>query len=285
MSDLLVFTCHFNPCRFRRPLENYHRFREALDRDDILRTVEVSFDGHFEIPDAIHIEAGPKNKLWQKERLVNWMTERFKPAVYAWVDADLLFPNNYWPEAAAELLEETPIVQLFSGIIFQDRDGFPEIFRNSMVAHRLRNGKKRATTSPGGAWMARRDVLPRIPFEENIIGGGDDAFARCLFGDWEPIVPRMGTRWLRRYLIESVPLFRSLRGRVGYYDQTLTHLWHGSKDNRQYGTRHNILIENDFDPAEDIRIGSSGLWEWASDKPALHHGVRQYFEARKEDND
>jgi hypothetical protein len=280
--ELLLATCHYNPCGYRRPLENYWRFRKALGRDDILRTVEVSFNGRFEISDALHVEANPTQVMWQKERCLNLLVERFDPDVYAWLDADLLFSGPDWPEKALVRMGETPVLQLFSGIVMQDETGFPESFRHSIVAHRLsRTGQ--ALTSPGGAWMARRDVLPKIPFDDNIVGGGDDAFARALLGDWEAMVPRMPGPWLRRYLQESVPLYRSLRGRTGYHNQTVTHLWHGRKEDRQYVERHRILAENGFDPAEDVRIAKNGLWEWASDKPALHDAVKRYFEGRAED--
>ena len=33
----------------------------------------------------------------------------------------------------------------------------------------------------------------------------------------------------------------------------------------------------------DIARDPDGMWQWASEKPAFHRAVRQYFEQRKED--
>jgi hypothetical protein len=61
-------------------------------------------------------------------------------------------------------------------------------------------------------------------------------------------------------------------------------VWHGSWKNRNYTNRHKGLMEFDFDPSVDIRVGAGGCWEWSSDKPAMHAWVADYFANRREDD-
>ena len=76
-----------------------------------------------------------------------------------------------------------------------------------------------------------------------------------------------------------------MRGRVGFADQTVFHLWHGRLSKRAYGDRYNGFDRFEFDPYKDIRLAGNGCWSWATDKPEMHAHVRQYFAGREEDED
>jgi hypothetical protein len=62
-------------------------------------------------------------------------------------------------------------------------------------------------------------------------------------------------------------------------------LWHGTIENRRYAQRNKELYRLGFDPKNDIRISSTGAWEWASEKPELHAWARRYFVERDEDGE
>lgn len=68
-TDMAVVTAFFNPCGYANLRRNYSEFRRHLGVP--LRTIELSFNGTFEISDALHVNGGPANLLWQKERLLN----------------------------------------------------------------------------------------------------------------------------------------------------------------------------------------------------------------------
>ena len=85
-------------------------------------------------------------------------------------------------------------------------------------------------------------------------------------------------RWTRK-------LHEEVRGRLSFTPGRLLHLWHGTIENRRYAQRNKELRELAFDPDTDIRIGNTGCWEWASERPDLHAWARRYFEERKEDDD
>jgi hypothetical protein len=61
----------------------------------------------------------------------------------------------------------------------------------------------------------------------------------------------------------------------------------GPRDMRREELAHierlDLLRNEKFNPDQDIATGPDGIWEWATDKPALHAAVRNYFDERQED--
>lgn len=283
-TRLAVITCHFNPCGYRRPIANYWRFRENLPSDLPLYTVELSFTGDFEIDDSIKIHGGPENVLWQKERLLNVALSHV-PREYdaiAWVDADLLFDSPHWPTHTLEMLGQVYVGQLFERAIDLDEHGNAEKLSKSSAARRREHTS--GYTKPGYAWAARRSLLDRGGFfDSNIIGGGDVQMLAAWRGDSAGWMTRDWTTGRLADYHDWASRQQVTRGRVGYIPGTITHLWHGSRDNRQYIERESILVENQFDPLVDLAIDVNGLWRWASDKPDLHQRVADYFQSRRED--
>jgi hypothetical protein len=283
-ARLAVVTCHFNPCGYSRPRENYHRFREAL-RGARLFTIEASFDGQFHLPSDWRVLATALNLMWQKEALLNAAMARL-PGQYdqvAWIDADLLFQNPAWAEETSHLLEQFPVVQLFENCHYADACGV--LTDRLPSAMRKRRARLLGHGAPGGAWAARREFLARHGlYARNIVGGGDQVFVDGLFGQrnsaWcRRSSPRLVADW-RRW---QQRVFAEVRGRVGLTPGDVIHLYHGTRQNRRYAERTKILFESDFDPVRDIRIGANGLLEWASEKPALHRALHDYFADRRED--
>ena len=72
-TDLWVITCFFNPEGYQSRLDNYHIFRQLLDRSGIgCLTVECVFgDRPFVLPEAGTLQVRSHAVLWQKERLLN----------------------------------------------------------------------------------------------------------------------------------------------------------------------------------------------------------------------
>jgi len=86
---------------------------------------------------------------------------------------------------------------------------------------------------------------------------------------------------LREY---TVKVFQALKGNIGYIDNHAVHHWHGSKNHRAYGTRWQILRDNQFDPFTDIYRDWQGVWQLTGNKPKLRDDIRRYFLSRSEDN-
>ena len=89
-----AITSYFNPVGFKRRLSNYRVFRANLAVP--LVTVELSFDGRFELTDDdadILIQLSGGAVLWQKERLLNIAIQSVPKNAknIAWLDCDVIF--------------------------------------------------------------------------------------------------------------------------------------------------------------------------------------------------
>jgi hypothetical protein len=276
--------CFFNPMKYKRPLENWHRFKEEL-RDDLpLYSIELSFDGEFQTDSTWRIRGNIQDHLmWQKERLLNLAIERV-PKQYdaiAWLDCDILFLNERWVEETEEVLDEKPIAQLFDTVVMLD-ERFRPTRRNWGIGSALFNQLDANRGHPGYAWAARREVLPLL--DDHILGCGDVLMAYAWLGQWEGwLRTMMNESWYREYLKWAVPQYEKIQGNVGYVSGDVFHLWHGTWANRKYCGKWKYLTSYDYKPCCDIKLDSNGLWTWASDKTDMHASVRHHFKERRED--
>jgi hypothetical protein len=155
----------------------------------------------------------------------------------------------------------------------------------------------------GLGWAARSEVLAQVGlYDAAVVGGGDKLiFAASTVGvegsDWahsilastRPPCPRCGPvgaapKYVEHYLAWSREWARAVRGRVGFADQTLRSLYHGSRHDRRYLERRDTLLRHAFDPQLDLALESSGCWRWGSHKVDLHLEVWNYLFERREDS-
>jgi hypothetical protein len=121
-----------------------------------------------------------------------------------------------------------------------------------------------------------------------VLGGADSIFAFSMLGHAEAgIVRSVMTAWFNDRQFDDVSrwmqrFYQDVQASVGYTNGPVVHLWHGTKQNRQYGSRQAILKESGFDPLSDIAIDQNGCWQWNSQKTELHRKVAEYFQSRKE---
>jgi hypothetical protein len=76
---------------------------------------------------------------------------------------------------------------------------------------------------------------------------------------------------------------KAKKPRLDYLPIDIWHLWHGSLKNRAYMDRHDIILEFDYDPINDIVLYGN-VYEWANrHKKGMHDAIKGYFHSRKED--
>ena len=207
-------TSYYNPARYKRKLKNYRVFRAKLTTP--LVTVELSFDGHFELTkdDAdVVIQISGGALLWQKERLLN-LAIKYVPAdvsTIAWLDCDVMFERPDWMQETHKCLKTAHVVQPFSEVIDlnpMDQEtpvlhrGAPRSVKGLV---RLISEKTRleatsflathafsATTRVWGgglAWAARREILEKYGlYDAMIAGAGDRAMAYAMFGQFDALM-------------------------------------------------------------------------------------------------
>lgn len=306
---LWAITSYFNPVGYTRRVANYRLFRKHLAVP--LVTVELSFNGRFELRKEdtdILVQIRGTHVMWQKERLLNIGIERVPSACdkIAWLDCDIIFGNDEWVELANRALDEFSLVHLFQERHDLPRDTKPDQLSSWEIPPTsqsviYKKAKREATpedlflsnaplerrTTAGLAWASRRDVLERHGlYDACILGGGDRAILCAALGkfDYGARALLMNPRRIEHYSLWAHPYFEAVRGRVGYIQGRIFHLWHGEIKARQYEKRHRRLEEFDFDPFTDIALALSGCWCWNSDKSELHAFIRAYFESRHEDD-
>ena len=237
-----------------------------------------------------------------KERLINAAVARLPDCytAFAWLDGDLLFDDHSWFGRMAERLECNDIVQLFERVVhlppghrlFQgDHVGEdPGLVAQAMQTPNWlarRRAGQLPFAVPGYAWAARRSLFSDVGlYDRSILGNGDAVLADCMFGSFgiyhytSKLTGAMADdmdEWRCR-------AFTGRQVRTGYLPTTVYHLWHGSFDDRRYCSKDEILLRHDFDPRSDLVL-EGDLYEWASDKPALHAEVAAYFASRREDGE
>lgn len=265
----------FNPAGFDSRVENYVRAVEHYQTLGFSRvlTVEAAFPGQQpqSIGDRIVIQASDRQRMWQKERLINLGLDALRddpPSVVCWPDADLEWPH---PIAVKifHALRDCHVLQPFEKCDQLKADG--TLDRTSRSYSRSPKGH------PGYVWAARWSIAARGLYDAGILGGGD----RFIVSAW------------KRQHWHEIPDTQRDHWREWWPDQTLVagympgvtikHHWHGSRDDRGYHTRNEILAYHAFDPTTDIRIAANGLWEWTGNKRALEQSTTDYFRARRED--
>ncbi|HUT93881.1 MAG TPA: hypothetical protein VMY37_30740 [Thermoguttaceae bacterium] len=281
---LAATCCFFNPMKYKRPVENWHRFRGALPHELPLYSIELSFDGEFQTDSTWRVRGTMEDHLmWQKERLLNLAIERV-PDRYdkiTWLDSDVLFLNDRWVEETEAVLDEKPVAQLFETAVMLDEEFMPAS-RSWGVGSALAKGLDAARGHAGLAWAARRELFPLL--DDHILGLADATMAFAWLGHSDnSFSRRMNRAWRRQYLEWAQEKYDKVQGNVGYVSGDVFHLWHGSRADRKYFTSWTRLAKSGYQPSAHVRLDSNGLWTWAGDGQHLRTLMRQYFETRRDD--
>ncbi|OYP35496.1 hypothetical protein [Rhodopirellula sp. MGV] len=287
VCDVTLIACHFNPTRAQRLAETFYEWAPSLgDLRSCLRIEELVFgDQPPEIDNANVVRGGPQHLMWQKEAMINHAIRCLPSHIryVGWVDHDLCLTSRDWLIEALELLEQgCDAVQLFDRVFFLDL--------SHNIIHRRRGRAANGKGCPGGAWIANRSFLESLGGlpTSNIVGSGDEIFARALLGEpsgqRDPASIFDTTDALANSYRDYINRGRGFHAKVGFVHSVAYHLWHGHKQKRQYLSRESILKQHDFDPTRDIAIDDQGLLCWASNKPALHAAVGDYFINRGDDD-
>lgn len=306
-------TTFFNPTMARSRLANYEVFRSrSRDQGLPLVTVELAFgDAPFQLSagsDAeILIQRRSSSVLWQKERLLNLALAALPDECKSvcWTDADIVFEDDDWIAETERLLRTYVVLQPYSTCVRLPEGKMPDQYPSTELDRSILQGndegtydnsvcrsmsgwRPRFSGSTGYVWCARRVFLDEVGFYDRcIVGGADREMALAVL--YSPgKVPERNIRIRHTTLRDHVRSWherahRLAKGKVGYRNGTIHHLWHGSTIGRAYSERHAILSDHDFDPERDLSLDESGCLKFAGESLALQEAVRRYFDSRRED--
>lgn len=298
--NLYVVTCISNPVRYKSRYDLYWKFKKHVeDAGAILYTTEMAFGDRphvlTERDNPRHVQVRSFFELWSKENMLNLAIQALPDdwEYVAWVDADLQFVRPDWLQETVEQLQHYHFVQMFShaqdiGPQFEpmkSHTGF--VYDWYHFPQRTAKGGYATFSHPGYAWAARREALDAVGglIDHGILGSGDRHMACGLIGKMEhsynanvhPNYKEVCLEWQRR-------AEKFVKRDIGYVSGTINHYWHGSKANRLYNDRWQILVEHQFDPYRDIFKDTQGLWQLDDDKIGLRDSIRRYFRSRHEDD-
>lgn len=250
---------------------------------------------HLESFGAVQVvTAPPCAMIWQKERLLNRAVAHLPASIdtIAWIDGDLLFHNPFWVDQLARELERSRVVQLFSQVnritevgelgLAASAAKEPGQFTGAAWLHQ-KTGQE-SWVAPGYAWAARRELFSTAGglYDADILGGGDSAaYHGWLNNTWNRHRNAVQQQHFETWLPHSR---KYVQGKIGAIRGLITHLWHGTRENRQYVTRYEMLNRWGFDPSTMLRIDGNGCWAWTGAAPqGLRDDVAAYFVSRRDD--
>lgn len=280
---MTILTCYYNPCNYKTRRENYQRFKEELGHD--LLTIECAFGTDpFTLEDSIKLRSG--SILWQKERLLR-IGEKLLPKDQDWVvflDADIVFQNKDWLDDTRKLLKEVNVVQPFQTIHRRNRDWSIEASYESFGSRFVKGFRQPAFTEHGHtgfAFAAKRECFDL--YDRQPSGTGDHLWYHAVVGQ----IPHLcldkdltGKR-ANHFYRWALNYYKKTKGKLGFIEGDIDHLYHGSIKNRNYSVRMQELEKLDFDPQNDLYTNKNGLLELR--RADLQKWVKKYFVERKED--
>lgn len=290
-----------NPINYRRRVQLAHEFIERMSKepDTVLYVVEIAYDCNpvFEITDPTNprnLQLRTKEALWHKENAWSIGTEKLLPhdwSAVAYVDMDIIFESPTWASDAVKILLSTkdPILgQLHSHIVDMDREeNAMSLFQGCayLTTHKKGNvygGPK--YQHPGLTFMMNRAAYDKLGiFDIGIIGSGDYLSFWAIKGMAKYSFPIGISEAFKKKVFEYEK--KAMGIIMTYVPGVVRHFYHGSKENRKYIGRNEIMIKHKFDPDTHLVRDKNGLLQPSKNCPdELVKDVYKYFTERKEDD-
>jgi hypothetical protein len=289
-----------NPFLFAR---RYILMKEFINRMQLEETnihlfiVELAYGSQkFYITDKKnknHLQIKTETPIWHKENIINIAVKELLPKnwkAFAWIDADIEFENTNWASDTLKVLNGCKdIIQLFSHAVDMNRFGMTMSIFNSGGYQYTKgipfSSKYPNLWHPGYAWAITRKAYEKIGglYELAILGSGDNIMMLALLNNVLYGINSESTENYKESILELQNKMKTLR--FGYIPGVIRHYYHGSKENRKYHNRWQILLKYGYEPDTFIKKDSMGILIPTDKFPEeLKKDIMEYFKERKEDD-
>jgi hypothetical protein len=288
-----------NPCLFARRYILAREFiqRMELEESDIhLYVVELTYGNQrFLVTDSKnprHLQIRTKIPIWHKENMVNLGIRKLLPANWkavAWIDADIEFENTTWAKDTMKILNGTKdVVQIFSHCVDMNQHGEAmNIF--SSFGNQFVKGIPYTTNQinywhPGYAWACTRKAYEKMGglYESAILGSADNIMSLSFINRGLRAINENSSDDYKKTVIDFQNRVKNLR--LGYVPGVIRHHFHGSKKNRKYTDRWQILLKHDYAPSKHITKDENGILIPTKSCPSkMLDEIKAYFKERNED--
>jgi len=288
-----------NPCLFARRYILTREFiqRMELDETDIhLYVVELAYQSQrFLVTDhrnPKHLQIRTEIPIWHKENMINLGIQKLLPKTWkavAWIDADIEFENPSWAKDTLRVLNGTKdVVQIFSHAIDMDEKGDTmnifSSFGNQYIKGMPYVNKQFTYWHPGYAWACTRKAYEKMGglYESAILGSADNVMALSIISKGLKAINENSTDDYKQSVLDFQNRVRHLR--LGYVPGVIRHYFHGSKKNRKYGDRWQILLKHEYSPSKHITKDKTGILVPTDSCPQeMLDEIMDYFRERNED--
>ena len=295
-DTLHIITVISNVCEFKRRTQLMHEFIARLSKVDniVLYVVELAY-GNQEYSvtnkeNPHHLQLRTKHALWHKENMINVGIKKLLPVDWkavAWIDGDVEFENPNWVNDTLKVLTKCDTVQMFTTCFDLDENNIPmSVFQSFgyKYAHGVnyKNNTGINYWHTGYAWAYTRSFYDKIEkiYEKCIIGSGDYIIGQAFLKN----VTSMHGSLIG--FSNDIQSFVSKMDNViiGYIPTNILHYFHGSKKNRRYIERNQIMISHHYDPNLHICYNDDGIIEPTKQmSQQFIDDILEYFKQRNED--
>lgn len=305
-NDVAIIMYYWNHFKRDSLLKNFFICHNNLSKFNAnIIPIEISTNGTFDLNFSGTIKFQTDQLLWQKERVINFVVQKLPESIkyVAFIDGDILFPDENWVFKAKDKLNSTNdlMLQLFSTVYYLPRNhckynGYYSYFnysvgKNIFDSNGIENYKKDFLSdsfyyaNPGMAWMCKKEtILKNLLYDKCIIGGGDTINLINWLGiknsDNIPFVKKNKKK--NQIFVDELKTMKDILLNIDCLDSPIFHLNHGNKINRQYKTRLDILEKYNFNPITDLTI-EQGLYRYIGSNSGILSDIKEYFRQRNED--
>ena len=288
-----------NPCLYAKRYILLKKFVQKIhDEEDYVNLfiVEMIYkDQKFIITDKNnknHLQLIAEVPLWHKENMINLGVKYLLPKDYkafAWIDADIELESSTWASDTLKILNgDKDIVQLFSHCVDLSNDNTNlNIFNGfgySYIKEKKYTGNTLDYWHPGYAWAITRKAYEKIGglYDKGILGSGDNIMALSFIYKTEHVNNVKYSEDYNNSMLEFQEKASKLR--LGYVPGVILHNYHGSKKNRQYTERWQILMDHKYSPKDHVVYNKKGILVPTNFfSQEFKDDILNYFKERKED--
>jgi hypothetical protein len=298
-EKLHVIAVISNPCLFAKRYILMKEFIERMEKDEsniILYIVEMVYGTQKFIitkkDNPRHLQLKSDVPLWHKENMINLGVKHLLPKnwkAFAWIDSDLEFDSASWATDTLKILNGCKdIVQVFSHCV--DMDKYKKTMKvHSSAGYQYVHKQKYVKTGndfwhPGYAWACTRKAYEKMDgiYQYGILGSGDHNIMLSLIGKGVNSIHNGNSDDYKNSILDFQKRIFGLR--FGYVPGVISHHFHGSKANRKYKERWEILVNHQYSPSNMVQLDSNGI-VIPSEKMTKQFidDILNYFKERNED--
>jgi len=298
-NKLHVIAVISNPCLYTKRYTLMNEFITRMELEEpnvILYVVEMAYkDQKFVITNSKnkrHLQIRTETPLWHKENMINLAVKNLLPKKWkamAWIDGDLEFESDSWAMDTLKILNGTKdVVQLFSHCDDMDKNGLTMRTFNSFGYQYTKKNKYSGAGPnfwhPGYAWACTRKAYEKMGgiYDLAVLGSGDNVMAMSYI---QNVMKSATQQYTQSYFDSILEVQDRVKGlRIGYVPGVIRHHFHGSKINRKYRERWEVLIKHKYDPILHVKKNRDGvLIPTEQCPPEFLDDIMNYFRERKED--